>query len=61
MSKTTITSRTVLPRTMQAAQLIGPRSVQVLDVPVPTPAPGQVLLRMEGCGLCGSNLPVWQG
>lgn len=57
----TLSSRMALPRTMRAAQLTGPRSVQILDVPVPTPAPGQVLVRMEGCGLCGSNLPVWQG
>jgi threonine dehydrogenase-like Zn-dependent dehydrogenase len=46
---------------MRAAQLTGPRSVQVMEVPVPKPGPGEVLVRMEGCGLCGSNLPVWQG
>jgi threonine dehydrogenase-like Zn-dependent dehydrogenase len=64
MSKTTfstLSSRSAVPQTMRAAQLTGPRSVQVVDVPVPTPGPGQVLVRMEGCGLCGSNLTVWQG
>jgi threonine dehydrogenase-like Zn-dependent dehydrogenase len=64
MNKTTfstLSSRIAVPRTMRAAQLTGPRSVQVVEVPLPTPGPGQVLVRMEGCGLCGSNLAVWQG
>ena len=26
-------------------------------IPLPEPAPGQVLVRVEGCGVCASNLP----
>lgn len=54
-------TRSTVPSTMRAAQLTGPRSLQIIEIPVPVPAAGQVLVRMEGCGLCGSNLPVWQG
>jgi threonine dehydrogenase-like Zn-dependent dehydrogenase len=54
-------SRMAIPRTMRAAQLTGPRSVEIVEAPVPVPGPGELLVRMEGCGLCGSNLPVWQG
>ena len=25
------------------------------------PGPGQVRVALEGCGVCGSNLPVWEG
>jgi threonine dehydrogenase-like Zn-dependent dehydrogenase len=25
------------------------------------PAPGEVRIRLEGCGVCGSNLPPWEG
>jgi len=25
------------------------------------PGPGEACVRLEGCGVCGSNLPVWQG
>ena len=25
------------------------------------PGPGEVRIRLEGCGVCGSNLPVWEG
>jgi threonine dehydrogenase-like Zn-dependent dehydrogenase len=27
----------------------------------PAPGPGQVRIRVEGCGVCGSDLPLWQG
>jgi len=25
------------------------------------PGPGEVLVRLQGCGVCASNLPVWEG
>lgn len=50
-----------VPERMRAAVFTGPRRVEIRNVPVPQPGPGQVLIRMEGCGLCGSNLPLWQG
>ena len=28
---------------------------------MPEPAAGQLRLRLEGCGLCASNIPVWEG
>ena len=30
-------------------------------MPRPEVAPGQVRVAIEGCGVCGSNLPVWEG
>lgn len=50
-----------LPRTMQAAVFTGAEGVRVEEVPVPEPAPGEVLVRLEGSGICHSNLPVWEG
>ncbi len=47
--------------TMRAAVLAEPRAVRIERVRRPEPAPGQVLVRVEGCGVCGSNLPTWQG
>lgn len=49
------------PNSMLAAVLQAPRQVRVLRVPRPEPGPGEVLVRIEGCGLCGSNIPPWQG
>jgi threonine dehydrogenase-like Zn-dependent dehydrogenase len=34
---------------------------QVVRTQAPQPAPGQVRVRLEGCGVCASNLPVWEG
>ena len=48
-------------RTMQAAVIAGPRAVELERVPLPEPGPGEVRLRLEGCGVCGSNLPPWEG
>jgi threonine dehydrogenase-like Zn-dependent dehydrogenase len=33
----------------------------VATVPVPQPRAGEVLVRIEGCGVCASNLPLWEG
>jgi threonine dehydrogenase-like Zn-dependent dehydrogenase len=46
---------------MRAAMLLRPRAVAVREGPLPTPGPDEVLIRVEGCGVCGSSLPVWEG
>ena len=46
---------------MQTAVLAGPRRIEMRTAPVPEPGPGQVLVAFSGCGVCGSNLPVWEG
>jgi threonine dehydrogenase-like Zn-dependent dehydrogenase len=46
---------------MRAGVLAGDAQVHIVEVPVPQPGPGEVRLRLEGCGVCGSDLPVWQG
>lgn len=37
-----------------------PGDVAVLDVPEPVAAPGQVLVRTQACGLCGSDVHAWR-
>jgi 2-desacetyl-2-hydroxyethyl bacteriochlorophyllide A dehydrogenase len=46
---------------MRAAILTAPRTFEVRDVPRPDPGPGQLRLRIEGSGVCGSNLDPWEG
>jgi threonine dehydrogenase-like Zn-dependent dehydrogenase len=46
---------------MRAAVLAGPGRVRIEDVARPEPGPGQVRLRLEGCGVCASNLGPWAG
>ena len=46
---------------MRAAIVESPGNVRIANVPVPEPAAGQVRVRLEGCGVCASNLPPWAG
>ncbi|HEV2865106.1 MAG TPA: alcohol dehydrogenase catalytic domain-containing protein, partial [Allosphingosinicella sp.] len=47
--------------TMRAAVLTGPGALKIEHKPVPEPGPGQVRIRLEGCGVCASNLTPWAG
>jgi (R,R)-butanediol dehydrogenase/meso-butanediol dehydrogenase/diacetyl reductase len=45
---------------MRAVVVAGPRRLAVEEVPDPRPEPGQVVLRVTACGICGSDLHVHQ-
>ncbi len=46
---------------MRAAVLEGPGLIRIEDVKLPEPGPGEVRIRLEGCGVCASNLEPWAG
>jgi threonine dehydrogenase-like Zn-dependent dehydrogenase len=46
---------------MRAAVLTGAGQLAILDVPLPQPGHGQVRIRLEGSGVCASNLTPWEG
>ena len=48
-------------RMMQAAILAAPGKVEIASVPLPEPAAWEVRIRLEGCGVCASNLEPWAG
>jgi threonine dehydrogenase-like Zn-dependent dehydrogenase len=50
------TTAGALPATMPAAVFMGLRAVAVEDRPVPQPGPGEVLVEVSHCGICGSDL-----
>ncbi|HZY17909.1 MAG TPA: zinc-binding dehydrogenase [Ramlibacter sp.] len=41
--------------------IAAPGRADLQDAPRPEPGPGEVLLRLEGSGVCASSLPVWEG
>jgi threonine dehydrogenase-like Zn-dependent dehydrogenase len=47
--------------TMRAAVVTGPGTFRIADAPRPEPGPGQVRIKLEGCGVCASNLTPWAG
>src|SRR5215207_7653619 len=46
---------------MRAAVLTEPGVTRIDTVPRPEPGPGEVRILLEGSGVCGSNLAVWEG
>jgi threonine dehydrogenase-like Zn-dependent dehydrogenase len=47
--------------TMRAASIAGPHQINLQQVELPEPGPAQVRIKIEGSGVCGSNLPMWEG
>jgi threonine dehydrogenase-like Zn-dependent dehydrogenase len=54
-------SATLTDPSMHAAVLTGPGRAETQAVARPEPGPGQVRVRLEGCGVCASNLTPWAG
>jgi threonine dehydrogenase-like Zn-dependent dehydrogenase len=50
-----------MTKTMQAAVLTGPQRFELQTTPLPEPGEGQVRIRIEGCGVCASNITPWEG
>jgi threonine dehydrogenase-like Zn-dependent dehydrogenase len=46
---------------MLSAVFENPKKITLKEIPVPHPADDEVRIKMEGCGICGSNMPVWEG
>jgi len=46
---------------MRSAVVTAPGVVEVRHVPLSEPGPDQVRIRLEGCGVCASNLTPWEG
>ena len=52
---------TEVPASMPAAVYRGSGEVAVEDRPVPSPGPGEVLVEVDRCGICGSDLHIYHG
>src|SRR5436309_6375442 len=46
---------------MKALLLSSYRNLEIADVPVPTPATDEVLIRVRACGICGSDIHGYDG
>ncbi|MCW2608108.1 MAG: alcohol dehydrogenase [Frankiales bacterium] len=53
---------TTVPTTMRAARFdAAAKTLIVQDVPVPQPGPGEVLVKVEACGICLSDVHLIEG
>src|SRR3954447_21129412 len=48
-------------RRMRAAVPTGAGKLMIQHAPIPKPGPGEVRVRLQGCGVCASNLTSWAG
>jgi L-iditol 2-dehydrogenase len=49
-----------LPATMRRAELLRPGAVELREVPVPRPGPGELLVRVDVALTCGTDLKTYQ-
>ena len=54
-------ARSVCAGTMRCALIATPGVAHLTEVARPEPGPSEVRVRLEGSGVCGSNLPFWEG
>jgi 2-desacetyl-2-hydroxyethyl bacteriochlorophyllide A dehydrogenase len=47
--------------TMIAVRLHAPGDLRLDEVPIPEPGPGQVLVKVHRCGICGTDLHITKG
>ncbi len=50
--------RAVKP-SMRVAKVVAPREIRLEEAPVPSPGPGDILVRVKAVGLCGSDLQYY--
>lgn len=51
----------IAPATMRAAVITAPGKMEVREVAVPKPGAMEVRVKLQGCGVCASNIPPWEG
>ena len=44
---------------MKAVQVRSLTDIELIDLPVPEPGEGEILVRMKAVGLCGSDVTAW--
>jgi threonine dehydrogenase-like Zn-dependent dehydrogenase len=46
---------------MRAGVITAPQQATLRSIQTPEPGAGQVLIKLEGSGVCASSLPLWEG
>lgn len=50
-----------IPKTAKVAMLTGPKKIEVKEYPIPPVGDDDILLKVEGCGVCGTDVHEWKG
>ncbi|MEN9729266.1 MAG: hypothetical protein RLZ91_383, partial [Bacteroidota bacterium] len=46
---------------MRAAYLLGPKSIEFREEAIPQPGPGELRVRLQEVGICGSDVHYYGG
>ena len=55
------TSNGAIPKTAKVAMLTSPKHIEVKEFPVPELRDDDILVKVEGCGVCGTDVHEWKG
>ena len=50
-----------IPKTAKVAMLTDKRTIEVKEFPMPKVGDNDILVRVEGCGVCGTDVHEWKG
>ena len=50
-----------IPKTAKVAMLTAPKKIEVKEYPIPEVGDNDILVRVEGCGVCGTDVHEWKG
>ena len=50
-----------IPATAKVATLVEPHNIVVKEYPMPTVGDTDILVKIEGCGVCGTDVHEWKG
>lgn len=46
---------------MKASYFLGNKTFEVRECPIPTPGPGEIVIRNKACGVCGTDVHIYHG
>ena len=46
---------------MKAALFLGDARIEIQDIPTPEPGPGEAVVKVTGCGVCGTDVHIHHG
>ncbi len=50
-----------VPKTAKVAMLTDKKKIEVREYPIPELEDGDILVKVEGCGVCGTDVHEWKG
>ncbi len=50
-----------IPKMAKVAMLVGEKNIEVKEYPIPPVGDDDILVKVEGCGVCGTDVHEWKG